>query len=726
VNAIAERTRSVTTQDKASGARRTFRRDIEGLRAVAVLAVVIYHVRGEWLPGGFIGVDIFFVISGFLITEQLMREQARTGSVRLLRFYARRMVRLIPAAAVVLVATAAATFAFVPRIVWSQFGQDIAASGAYIVNWSLAARSVDYLAEDAAVSPAQHFWSLAVEEQFYLIWPILIISAALWARRRGTTASKPFLVLAVALFIASLGVALVLASAEDPAAYFITTTRLWELAAGGIAAICIASIRLKTSNALIAVLGVVGVVLIAGSLALIHVDSQWPSALTLIPIGGAVLVLLFGFSKTDEPSLTTVALGNAPFVWIGGLSYSLYLWHWPLIVIASYAFDSSGTKVALIAAVISIGAAWLSLRFVENPIRYSAWARSGTRNGLLVGLVGGAVAVLCGAALIVVGPQGVLTKPDGAVAQGASVLSPSIDQTSFATIDDQPEWVTPNPLEATLDVPAIYADGGQQSGPGTEAISRTYGDVDSARVIALVGDSKSVQWLSALDAIGKKEGARVVVFNKRQCAFADAPSTFDGKNYASCTEWNDNVLDELLELKPETVLVSQVNGGAWVPNSTSQEEASALMVDGIVRSLSSLTDAGMSVGVISDNPHPESNVYQCVAEFPETVSECSYEREGAIARSALPTQLAAVTRMGGSTVDGSLVVSGGANPAVSLLDLTDVVCPDPSRTGYCPAIVGNVLVYRQGSHITDTYALTAADRLQAQMVSAGLLSAQKP
>src|SRR5690625_3732468 len=215
-----------------------FRPDIEGMRAVAIGLVLIYHAGLSQLPGGFVGVDVFFVISGFLITGLLIREIERTGRISLRRFYARRAKRLLPATGVVLIATSLLTWLTISAVEWRDFGLDIVASALYVVNWQLASRSVDYLAEDVGPSPVQHFWSLAVEEQYYIIWPVLLVLLAWWLRRRGSQRIRPYLGLAVMLLIGfSLAFSIYFTTVDPSRAFFVTPTRLWELGIGAAVAI---------------------------------------------------------------------------------------------------------------------------------------------------------------------------------------------------------------------------------------------------------------------------------------------------------------------------------------------------------------------------------------------------------------------------------------------------------------------------------------------------------
>ncbi|MGB7819765.1 MAG: acyltransferase, partial [Ornithinibacter sp.] len=226
----------MTLADPERGRSRSFRPDIEGLRAVAILTVLAYHA-GLPVRGGFVGVDVFFVISGFLITGLLVTELSRTGSISWLRFVGRRIRRLLPAAVLVLVVTSAVSWVVIPGLRRREVGVDIASAAAYVVNWVLARREVDYLASDARPSPVQHFWSLAVEEQFYVVWPLLVIGLVLAARSvgRGPGRREVALVLGV-LVAASFGWSVLAAATQPLPAFFTTTTRAWELGVGALLA----------------------------------------------------------------------------------------------------------------------------------------------------------------------------------------------------------------------------------------------------------------------------------------------------------------------------------------------------------------------------------------------------------------------------------------------------------------------------------------------------------
>ena len=686
---------------------RSFRPDIEGLRAFAVLAVLVYHLNSAWLPGGFAGVDVFFVISGFLITSHLRGEIERRGSLSLARFYGRRITRLLPAATAVVVATAVATVVVVPRFVWSQFGRDTAYAGTYSLNWMLAARSVDYLAEDTLPSAVQHYWSLAVEEQFYLVWPVLLLGLVALARRRSWPLTRVLPVAAGVVVLVSFGYAVAEVAVGRPSAYFTSTTRLWELAVGAVVALTLPWVKSRLSPTHRTVLLVVGFGALLVSVAALT-GSDWPAWPALVPVLGAGAVIVGGSGPTRLGTSRVLAL--PVLVWVGGLSYAIYLWHWPLITLARYRWDEfSLPQVALLAAA-TFGLAWGTQLLLENPIRYSGWFKARLWRPFALAGVCMVLSLAAGTALIVAGPGSSLTAPPGARAQGAAVLPARID-----VVDHQPwsqgvEWVLPSPVDALQDAPVAYRDGCQQNTSSTEPLSCTYGDVQGDRTVALVGDSKALQWLPALDTWAKSRGYRLVTYVKSSCPLSDVDVDLGGAEYPSCRDWSARVTQRLIDLRPGLVVTSQVRQGASARLGDA-DATRALMVAGLRRTWQTLLDAGMPMAVIADTPQTGVNVYACVAERPDRLQGCEYDRGAAVGRSALLTQALAVRALGGSTVDASgTVTQRGRNRQLTLVDLTDAVCPDTAR---CPPVVGNALIYRSGSHLTKTYVDSLSARFGA-------------
>src|SRR5215472_17555234 len=358
---------------KGGTAERDFRPDIQGLRALAVAMVVIYHLYPSLLPGGFVGVDVFFVISGFLITGHLWRGYQRTGKVGLVDFWGRRAKRLVPAATLVLTVTWVASRLVLPATRLADTADQVRASALYFQNWLLAHNAVDYLKSTNLASPVQHFWSLSVEEQFYLVWPWLFLAAAilarLRARHRGPGVNVGLAVatgLAGALVLGSLAYS-VYDTRTDPAeAYFVTTTRVWELGLGGLLALLPQRLGRPLSRQ--GWLGWAGLAAMAASPFLLRGTSAFPGAIALLPVVGTVALIAGGSAaaRYGPARLTSVR----PMVFLGGISYSLYLWHWPVIVLwSTYRGHKIGPYAGLPLAVAAVVLSWLTKVWVEDKVR---------------------------------------------------------------------------------------------------------------------------------------------------------------------------------------------------------------------------------------------------------------------------------------------------------------------------------------------------------------------
>ena len=345
------------------------RPEIQALRAVAIGCVVLYHFWPAALPAGYVGVDVFFVVSGFLITGLLLRDAERFGRVRLREFYVRRVRRILPAALVVLTACAVATLLFVPRVEWRPFLQQVLSSALYVENWHLARDSQIPSRADLESTPVQHFWSLSVEEQFYLFWPLLIIGVLWLAARFGRT--RPAMVAAVlgTATIASFVHCVVLTGQDHNLAYFSTLSRAWEFGVGGLLALvpAVAGERLRRTRALAAWLGLAGIAVAARTFT---DHALFPGAIALVPVLGTAAILWAGMPRAAV-SLSPVA-ALRPVQWFGDLSYSLYLWHWPIIMFTPYITGRpSQAPMMVLLLVLSIAVAAASKRWIEDPFRRS-------------------------------------------------------------------------------------------------------------------------------------------------------------------------------------------------------------------------------------------------------------------------------------------------------------------------------------------------------------------
>ncbi|HEY9564510.1 MAG TPA: acyltransferase [Nocardioides sp.] len=445
-----------TKQKPAPAAK--LRGDIEGLRAIAVGTVLLYHIGVPTVSGGYIGVDIFFVISGFLITALLIREGEKTGRISILSFYARRARRLLPAATVVLIFTAIAGWLVMPESSHGDLATDVASATAYVVNWALAFRAVDYLAEDAAVSPLQHYWSLSVEEQYYVIWPLMIMLGLFVARRLGVRA-KPLLFGTIGVVAAaSLAYSVYFTEANPAKAYFFTTTRVWELAIGSLLAFAVVRLRIGITARAANIMAAAGLALIVYGTFFLDSATPWPSAWALVPTVGAALII--GAGCRTEDTVVGRLLSLRPMTWLGGISYSVYLWHWPLLVLAEVQWPEIGLPAKLGIGALSIILALGSRHLIEDPVRFHpVMAR---RAGVALA-TGGAMMATSFAAAAMINSTVPELDLDAPVA-GATVLIEDQSAKKWQVTDEPEEFyttsgeVTPDPAVAIQDIPAYYAD----------------------------------------------------------------------------------------------------------------------------------------------------------------------------------------------------------------------------------------------------------------------------
>ncbi|MEU8025791.1 acyltransferase family protein [Micromonospora haikouensis] len=689
-------------------ARSTFRGDIEGLRALAVVMVLVGHAGRDLVPGGFAGVDVFFVISGFLITGLLVAELERTGRISLPGFYARRAKRLLPAAAVVLVASLLLTWLLLPRTRWADTAWDVVASAAYGLNWRLAVQATDYWAADAAPSIVQHFWSLGVEEQFYLGWPLLLLGLAVLGGRRRLRRGAlmaGFALVALPSFAWS-----VHTSQTDPGpAYFVTTTRLWELALGG--AVAIAGTRLhRLPRPLAAVIAWAGLATVAASAFLVDPDRAFPGYQALLPTVGTAAVI--AGAKAAGRFGPAGALGWRPIRAVGALSYSLYLWHWPLLIAAEARFDELSTQAALGVVALSAVPAVLTYRFVENPIRMSEALRWEPAAALRVGALCTGAAVAAGLlfqltvwpprqrpALATTLPPLTSSSDPAAPAgpPGAAVLraQPAGDPAGRAV--NQVASIVPDPQVAAYDGPG-GTPGECRAAQHDDVVEPcSYGDPNSPVTVALAGDSHAEQWLTALRRIAPADGWRVVSYTRYNCPLINIEVSRNPGPDTECTRWNRAVRSALTGPgKPALLLTS--NTADYHPAGADEvpaDEIDERITSALRSTWHELTDAGVPVVVLRDTPYQDKATPDCVAANPRKLTRCATPRKEALAAGSGDIQEAAAARQ----------------RDVHLVDLNDAICP----TDPCAPVIGGVLIYRDQHHLTATYIATLADRLRPHL-----------
>lgn len=680
VSTTTERTRPVRSE-------RVVRRDIQALRAFAVVTVVLYHAWPSGAPGGFTGVDVFFVVSGFLITGHLIAQPPRAGR-DFARFWANRALRLLPALSVVTLFVLAATRFLAPATAWSQVARDTIASTLYVQNWNLIHSGSDYLAHGSAVSPLQHFWSLSVEEQYYLGWPLLI-AALTWAAR-GKDPKRLYLSAVGAIVATGLLTGFVLTGEQPSVAYLATHTRVWQLAGGSLLAVLIwkrrSGLTLRARRGAFW-LGVAG--LLAG-LWLIGPATPYPGLAALLPTVATMLVLV---ADDPEPGrITARPLMYAPAVqWLGDVSYALYLWHWPLLILPAMILGRPlGFVETVLAVLCALVAAGLSTALVENPVRRSK-LRQHPRRALMVGAVLMAIVILAAIWLKVDANQQIersqtaaaaaLRNPDDCL--GAGSLIADRDCPADPPLVTSPEFAKTDQSSANQEACLNWV-------PYTELRVCPGGAVDGKTRVALYGNSHAGHWFPAIDTIGKELGWRVDTYIVGMCKPTATPVTYiEGIGTWSAEQLSDACAGF------ETSLIPHIAAQAYDVIIMSSQDYEGLTGAGdYADTFQALTAEGTQLVVIRDTPAPMGATPQadCLAQNPAPSKAC----DGTLSEWLVPDSLAEAATVAG----------------VPVVDLTEYVCDGET----CPAIVGGVIVFGDASHLTRTYVLTMAPMLRAALL----------
>lgn len=668
------------------------RPEIQALRALAVLSVLVFHLWPTRLPGGFVGVDVFFVVSGFLITAHLLREHERRGTIALGRFWARRARRLLPASMLVLLVTAAGVYLFVPPARWPQFGGEIIASALYGENWALAAQAVDYMALANVKSPTQHFWTLGVEEQFYIVWPLLLLLIAAVAPRLGRLRGRAMALGIGVVAAASLLHSILFTATDQSLAYFFTTTRVWEFGFGALLSILTAGGAIAAFGRRVStVLSWVGFAMILGAVLLFGPSTPFPSFTALLPVVGTCLVILAG---APSSRLSPRALMNVrPVQFVGDVSYGVYLWHWPLIVLLPFVLLrelSTVEKVAVLLASIALG--WLSKVFVEDPVRTGRL--SGLRFRWVFAAVAGVMAVVVAIALpLALWRPAPVPAPGAAPAAcvGAEAMRDEGcgDPASIPLVADLSSFAADNP---PADVLAC-----EVSAQAEEVHRCDFGD-ESAPRIAIVGDSHATRWVESVRSVSSDAGWATSTFLISGCpAFVDAlvgtawgyPETAE-----NCRRLSEDAVAQV-EADPtlDVVLLTNRTRLYIAPAG----EPIGLTEEAVTATISRLEEAGKTVVVLKDPPEMNSVPPQGGGSAADCLSRATGPTDCTLPRA--------------ETVFDDPLAAAASRTGAPLLSLDDAFC-DAER---CYARAGGLVAYSDDNHVTRSYAASAERLLAAQL-----------
>jgi peptidoglycan/LPS O-acetylase OafA/YrhL len=702
---------SVPTDESLRSEQTHFRPDIEGLRAVAVGAVVLFHAAVPGIGGGYVGVDVFFVISGFLITGLLWREVAGTGSVRLRTFYGARARRLLPASAFVGVVTMIASAFLLPPLQARTVMSDGIASALYVSNYQFLMRGVDYFASHVPPSPFLHYWSLGVEEQFYLVWaPIFLGTAWLIRRlRRGRTSSqRPYVVVLSLIAVVSFALSFVATYVAQAAAFYSLPTRAWQLALGGLIALTAQHWRRLPPRAA-ALTGWTGLAAIVIACVWLTPATLYPGIAALLPTLGAVLVIGAGCATPTQAAGRLLA--QPPMQAVGRISYSWYLWHWPVLILAPVLLGHPlGFAARITAAVLAAGLAWLTLRYLENPLRFIPAIRESAWRSLALGAVATAIAVCVGLALLRVvpapighgAPAAALTITAGSSAAGDDeAVRHAFDQVQAAVaasvdLDAVPSNLNPSLYDATLEKDALLFDGCLRTPFQSGQPECAFADTASTTTVALIGDSHAAMWKPAFQQLADERQWRLELLAKGACPLLDLPIRNPlhrlVEQVEHCGQWRTEILARLQAEHPRLIVLSLWRGYGADESLTGYRSFSPEWIEHTTSLVQQLRATGAKVLVLGPIPDPHFVVPVCLSGYLDDVAACTPARSTAVNESGIAAEAAATA-------------AGGGHYA----DLTDLFC----TTERCPVIVGNTLVYLDENHLTLEYSRLLAPAIGA-------------
>ena len=659
---------------------REFRQDIQGLRAVAVLIVVVYHVDRSILPGGYVGVDVFFGISGFLITSHLMDGLDKNGRLGFARFYARRVRRILPASFVILLLTVVASYIWLPPLQLKGTLQAAIATVLYLPNYYFAVTGTDYLAETAP-SVFQQYWSLGIEEQFYLIWPALISVAFVLARRSRRGLLLILIVMVAASFL--LNVLVTMRPQPDglfslPWGFFSLPTRAWELGAGGLLALILRRRQLPQNASLTA--GWLGFAAIIGSAVLMSDNTPFPGYWAAVPVLGCLAVI----ARREQGRSFQVArlLSTRPFRFIGNISYSMYLVHWPLIVIPVAVAGSLRPlplwQVALL-GLASIPTGYLSYRFVEAPFRRP---RNVERSRHILILAVSSSLLIAGFSFAGLAATQAVPLNSGRSATVAA-LSTDPDGTPFV-----PTNLDPGLRAASADNAIIYSTGCMVAIRSRDVGGCTYGSNPDAPRVALFGDSHAAQWFPAILPLAESGEILLEVHTKQRCASAFIDIEGRSSSDATCAPWRDAVIRQIRADPPAAVILASF---AFY-NTFTAAEPGALWQDALQSTVDALDIEG-PIAIFADTPNMPDTPAICLSAHLDDAAECAWPA-AQVLRPAMRTAEQQVT-------------------GAEWIDFDPFIC----NIETCPPIIGNTLVYRDANHLTATFSRSLAPVVGPRIMS---------
>jgi peptidoglycan/LPS O-acetylase OafA/YrhL len=638
-----------------------FRPDIEGLRGLAILVVVAFHCGAPGFDGGFVGVDVFFVLSGYLITGLLVTEIDRTSRLNLMNFYARRLRRLLPASALVLLVTLLASCVLMAPNELEFAGRASRATALYMSNVFFASNTLDYFAPNAETNPLLHTWTLAVEEQFYFVWPLLImLGLQFWRSRRALVG------ILSCLLLVSLASSVWFTTHAGVFAFYSLPTRAWEFGIGGLAAL-VPRTWLTPTKAWIGV-GWAGAAAILYSVHSISNPVNFPGWIALLPVVGTTAALVAAAALPGRG--VHVFLESRPMQALGKLSYSWYLWHWPSLIFAEIFYPNCSVGGKLLACGIALGLAALAHRYVENPIRFNPYL---TKRPALSICMGFAITIF-------------------------SLTAATLSLRFASHLADSPE------IRAIASRVSDIADMSRDQCLSPEISSElktcVFGNASSPNNLVLFGDSHARQWFNPLRSIAETRGWKLTTMVKATCPATDiSPPELTGDLVNNCRVWRASAMRSIVSMRPSVVFVANASyylgrNGKTTGRSISVET----WREGTRRTLETLAGAGLTVVSVRDNPLPPFDVPLCLqraARHPWYPVRCDVEKSLALNPAIFDAEKAAASGL----------------PRIHFLDFTDYFCTGET----CPVVQGTTVMYRDDNHLTGKFASSLMPVIAAQL-----------
>jgi peptidoglycan/LPS O-acetylase OafA/YrhL len=652
-----------------------FRGDIQGLRGISVLSVVLFHLSDRLAPGGFVGVDIFFSISGYIITTLLLREYEASGHISLGGFLARRARRLLPNATAVLAFILIAGLVVIPNYDYPLLVGDVKSAALYYSNFHFLAAKLEYFKSNLEPSAVVHFWSLSIEEQFYFVWPAVVLLTCNLSRRYRYSWMTSVGAMLLAIWVVSFVSCIIVVRYNQPLAFFGSGTRVWELASGALLAVFRNSVGSPVSRYREEA-GVLGLGLIVLSFWFLDENKTHPGVLTLLPVLGTLLVIAAGTGADYQPRVAKL-LSARWLNWFGDRSYSIYLWHWPMIIFANRLIDGRPILAGISAVIGTLILSELAYRFIETPIHRGQW---NTRR---------------------VYPQIALAACSVAGVLMLGILIENLSNVLLGREDARSRWSESIKI-ATNDDGAPYRDKCHLDGSDVMQPECLYGDKGAARTAILFGDSHAAHWFPALEKVGLDHGWAVRSWSKSVCPAARIHvwDPYRKTRYVECDQWRAAIIARILKMEPRPVVfLSSSNGysgwtqsidGKSVLNNRAAEDD---FERGLTETAKALVGGGATVYIIRDTPLADVKYKQCIVRRLGGVG-CERPRSRAINQNEIEKRVAEALNVG-------------------FIDVSDIICEKTT----CPVVKDGMIVYRDDSHMTATFARTLAPTFKEALQS---------